>query len=309
MSRPRPPLDAAAVFRRRADGVVVVELEDGMGAGVLLNRAGLIATSHHLIEGWSHAGVRLRDGRRFQVPVLRSFRGSDVAFLQLPPERVEVFLRGLPLPPSGARLPAGRLPRMGETVYVIGHPLGLEYTLTQGIVGGLEREIEGRRFLQIDAAINPGNSGGPLYDGQAELVGIIACTRLESEGLSFAVPVDLLYRLGNLHLQEQRSGPRQYCAVCGASSLDLRYCDQCGALLARVDGSDGSDGSEQEADLEEQTEPEAKTEAAESSETADVAHADEAGEAEESPPAGPCPVCGAPCPEGQRYCAVCGATL
>ncbi len=243
MKRHRPALDAAAVFRRRADGVVVVEVPDGMGAGVLLSRSGLIATSHHLIEGWSHAEVRLRDGTRRTAPVLRSFRGSDLAFLQLDPAAAPLLAR-LPLPLERDPLPPGRVPRIGETVYVIGHPLGLEYTLTQGIVSGVDREIEGRRFLQIDAAINPGNSGGPLYDRQAALVGIIACTRLESEGLSFAVPADQLHRLWALHRSERRSGPRQYCAVCGAASLDLRYCDQCGALLARVEdsGEDGSSG-------------------------------------------------------------------
>ncbi|MEB3264613.1 MAG: trypsin-like peptidase domain-containing protein [Synechococcus sp.] len=293
MSRHRPALDAEAVFRRRADAVVVVELPDGMGAGVLLDRSGLIATSHHLIEGWSHAEVRLRDGTRLTAPVVRSFRGSDLAFLQLGPVAAPTLAR-LPLPPEGERLPGVRLPRIGEAVYVIGHPLGLEYTLTQGIVSGVEREIEGRRFLQIDAAINPGNSGGPLYDRQAELVGIIACTRLESEGLSFAVPADQLQRLWALHRSEQRSGPRQYCAVCGAASLDLRYCDQCGSLLARVEVS-GEDESIEEKPLEEGAHAPAPLEETER-------------EPEADPPAA-CPVCGAPCGEGQRYCAVCGATL
>ncbi|MFM7675165.1 MAG: S1C family serine protease [Synechococcus sp.] len=308
MSHHRPVLDAEAVFRRRADAVVVVELPDGMGSGVLLNRNGLIATSHHLIEGWSHAEVRLRDGTRLTAPVVRSFRGSDLAFLQLEPAATAPLAR-LPLPPHDESLPPGRVPRIGETVYVIGHPLGLEYTLTQGIVSGVDREIEGRRFLQIDAAINPGNSGGPLYDRQAELVGIIACTRLESEGLSFAVPADQLQRLWALHRSEQRSGPRQYCAVCGAASLDLRYCDQCGALLARVEASGADEPTAEESIGEEPNGAESIEEKLQEEGSQEPVPLEETEQETEADPPAACPVCGAPCGQGQRYCAACGATL
>ena len=78
-----PPLTAEEVFRRVCDGVVAIELPDGMGAGVVLSASGLIATNHHLIEGWSTALVRFRDGSTTRARVVRSYRDPDLAFLQL----------------------------------------------------------------------------------------------------------------------------------------------------------------------------------------------------------------------------------
>ena len=304
MSRHAQVLSARQVFLRRADAVVAVEVADGMGAGVVLSRSGLIATSHHLIEGWSHAKVRCRDGRCSAAPIVRSFRDCDLAFLQLDAATAADTCRGIHGALIADRAPAGRLPAIGETVYAIGHPLGLDYTLTQGIVSGVDREIEGRRFLQIDAAINPGNSGGPLYDVHAELVGIIACTRLESEGLNFAVPAVRLYQLFNLYRQERQQDVLQYCSVCGAASRDLDYCDHCGALLARIDPS--VEPAEEES-AEEPADPQPS--GLEADGVVDPGIDPAADPVADSAASSACPVCGSLCQPQQRYCAICGATL
>jgi serine protease Do len=168
-------------------------------------------------------------------------------------------------------------------VYAIGHPLGLDYTLTRGIVSAVDRDIDGWRTLQVDAAINPGNSGGPLYGENGDLIGIISCSRLESQGINFAVPADIVYGKFNAYLDERSRGCLHYCTVCGTASRDPRYCDHCGSLIALIEAVDEEEG-------------------------ALIAPQQQDGVAEESAVSS-CPCCGAASQPGERYCAVCGATL
>jgi serine protease Do len=295
------PLPAEEVFRRVADAVVAVEVPDGAGAGVLLSSSGLIATSQHLVEGWSTARVRFRNGGQARVRVVRAYRDADLAFLQLEETMAREAAARVRSPLFTERAPAGRVPEVGETVYAIGHPLGLPYTLTQGIVSAVGREIGGRPYLQVDAAINPGNSGGPLYDTGARLVGINACSRAEAQGLNFAVPADAIVEHFNDYLQERDRGAVHFCAACGAASREAEYCEHCGALLALADAV-------------------AELEAAASGEGAAVeekgaAAPEENGEAAEigasvrQPPLPVCPACGQANTAGAAYCSRCGTDL
>ncbi|KEF42291.1 MAG: hypothetical protein ER33_06310 [Cyanobium sp. CACIAM 14] len=292
------PLPAEEVFRRVADAVVAVEVPDGAGAGVLLSRSGLIATSQHMVEGWSTARVRFRDGTQARVRVVRSYRDADLAFLQLDEAVAPQAAARVRCPLIDGRAPAGRLPDVGETIYAIGHPLGLPYTLTRGIVSAVGREIGGRRYLQLDAAINPGNSGGPLYDSAARLVGLNACSRSEAQGLNFAVPTDEIFRHFNAYLEERERGALHYCSACGAASRDAVYCEHCGALLALADAVEELEAAE--------TTPERAGKAAGTEESGDTVTADDAGR---EPPLPVCPACGAANDAGAPYCARCGADL
>jgi serine protease Do len=297
-----PSLTAEAVFRLVCDAVVAIEVPDGMGAGVLLSASGLIATNHHLIEGWSTAVIRFRDGSTTRARVVRSHRDPDLAFLQLDEaaargaaERVQGFLIADQAPP-------GRRAVIGETVYAIGHPLGLDYTLTRGIVSAVDRDIDGWRYLQVDAAINPGNSGGPLYGENGDLVGIISCSRLESQGLNFAVPADVVYGLFNAYLEERSRGGLHYCTVCGTASRNPRYCEHCGSLIALIEVVDEEGDADADADADADTDADTDGDG-----EGDDAQERENGALNGAPPL--CPCCGARSRPGERYCAVCGATL
>ena len=283
--RLRPPLPAAEVFRRVSGSVVAIDVPDGSGGGVLLSRAGLVATNHHLVEGWSTVLVRLSNGQRGPARVVRAYRDPDLAFLQLEPPLLQQAIGLARQPLIGARAPEGRMPQVGETVYAIGHPLGLDYSLSSGVVSGIERSIDGRRYVQLDAAINPGNSGGPICDDRAELVGLITCSRADSQGLNFAIPAPLLYRRLNDYLQERAQGGLHYCPSCGMASRSADYCHNCGALIALADAFE-------------------ELGAAAGSPEAPGAAPDP-----EPPAAERCPVCGAANPEHRPYCPVCGATL
>ncbi|MEB3351528.1 MAG: serine protease, partial [Cyanobacteriota bacterium] len=232
----RRRLPAQAIYRRLAPAVLTLTVADGEGAGVLLTRTGLVVSCHHLVEGWSTASAALAGGKRGCATVLRAYRDADLAFLQLEPPLLAAARRQLRAPLIGGRLPRGRWPEVGETVLVIGHPMGLQHSLSRGVVSGCDRLVDGRRYLQLDASINPGNSGGPVCSERAEWLGIVTCSRIDCEGVSFAIPMPTVYaKLGELR-QELRQHPEATlcCTACGHRSPPGRYCRHCGSLLALV---------------------------------------------------------------------------
>jgi serine protease Do len=88
---------------------------------------------------------------------------------------------------------------IGETVFAIGNPLGLERTVTEGVVSQSERSFNGHLYLQVDAPVNPGNSGGPLFNGRGQVIGVINMGVPSMEGLNFAIPVrEVKYTLDHL---------------------------------------------------------------------------------------------------------------
>ena len=112
------------------------------------------------------------------------------------------------------------------------HPLGLQNTLTKGVVSSVGRLIKGAHYIQTDAPINPGNSGGPLFNDSAEIIGINTMIFKESQGIGFAIPVDLLMEKynevnGNLDKILEMS----YCGVCGGTSKNNKFCEFCGAVF------------------------------------------------------------------------------
>jgi len=167
----------------------------GSGSGFLWDDLGHVVTNNHVIEGATGALVRLADGRGLPARLIGSAPEHDLAVLRIdagaqPPR---------PLPIGGsADL------RVGQSVFAIGNPFGLDWTLTTGIVSALDRELPGeggggiRGLIQTDAAINPGNSGGPLLDSAGRLIGVntaIYSLSGSSAGIGFAVPVDTVNRV------------------------------------------------------------------------------------------------------------------
>lgn len=234
------------MYARLAPAVLALDLPDGSGAGVLLSRSGLVVTNHHLVEGWSTAEVGLAGGERGQARVVRSYRDADLAFLQLDSPLLEAALAQQRQRLIGRQVPAGRWPVVGETVLVIGHPMGLERSLSRGVVSGCDRTVDGRRYLQLDASINPGNSGGPVCSERGEWLGIVTCSRIDCEGVSFAIPMPVVYSKLRSYRAERAAQPQQlYCSVCGRGSPPGRYCAHCGSLLALVDAaSEAEPGAE-----------------------------------------------------------------
>jgi serine peptidase DegS len=159
-----------------------------LGSGVVMNGEGFVITNHHVIAGTEELEVVLVDGRRAPARLVGTDPDTDVALLRI----------DLPDLPS---IRVGRSDQLevGDVVLAIGNPFSIGQTVTQGIVSGTGRGQLGlsqfENFIQTDAAINVGNSGGALVNASGELVGINTAffsRRLDSEGIGFAIPINLV---------------------------------------------------------------------------------------------------------------------
>ena len=167
----------------------------GTGSGFVWDDAGHVVTNFHVIEGASEAVVRLADGRDYKAALVGASPAHDIAVL-----KIGVGFKRPPPVPIGTSHDL----KVGQKVFAIGNPFGLDWTLTTGIVSALDRSLGGdngrtiEHLIQTDAAINPGNSGGPLLDSAGRLIGIntaIYSPSGASAGIGFAVPVDTVRRV------------------------------------------------------------------------------------------------------------------
>jgi S1-C subfamily serine protease len=173
----------------------VQQVPSGTGTGFVWDNTGHIVTNFHVIQGANGAKVTLADQSTWDASLVGAFPDRDLAVLRIEAPKEK-------LPPIA--LGASRDLLVGQRVYAIGNPFGLDQTLTIGIVSALNREIESfnqrtiRGVIQTDAAINPGNSGGPLLDSAGRLIGVntqIASPSGASAGIGFAIPVDEVNRI------------------------------------------------------------------------------------------------------------------
>ena len=167
-----------------------IQQQQGLGSGVITRSDGVILTNAHVVEGASEVTVTLPDGRTFTGKVLGGDPLTDVAV-------VKVVASKLPVAPLGD---SDRV-RPGEWAIAIGNPLGLDNTVTAGIISAIQRTNavgEGQRvpYIQTDAAVNPGNSGGPLINDRGQVIGInTAIRQAPGAGLSFAIPINVARKI------------------------------------------------------------------------------------------------------------------
>jgi len=163
-----------------------------VGSGVILDKNGLIVTNAHVVQKASEIYVVLKDGTQLKGEVLRISQSDDLALIKT----------DLPYSIGGIK-PADISDLMiGETVIAIGNPLGLENSVTVGVISGQDRTFSSKRceyscagLLQTDASINPGNSGGALLDLEGRLIGINLAVVQNAQNIGFAIPVDKVARL------------------------------------------------------------------------------------------------------------------
>jgi len=164
------------------------ELLRGQGSGFIISEQGDILTNAHVVHGTDQVSVTLKDGRSFEGYVEGIDEITDLAV-------VRIDTAGEPLPVS--KLGNSDEVSVGDWAIAVGNPLGLDNTVTLGIVSTLKRSsaavgIPDKRidFIQTDAAINPGNSGGPLLNAQGEVIGINTAIRADAMGIGFAIPIN-----------------------------------------------------------------------------------------------------------------------
>jgi len=212
---PRGPLNASeknniSVFENSKASVVYISTSErvldywtrnimtvphGTGSGFIWDNAGHVVTNLHVIADAAEATIRLADGKDYPATLVGVSAAHDIAVLKIR------------IPTSAAlAIPIGTSHDLlvGQQVYAIGNPFGLDWTLTVGIVSALDRSLTGengvlnQHLVQTDAAINPGNSGGPLLDSAGRLIGMntaIYSPSGASAGVGFAVPVDTINRV------------------------------------------------------------------------------------------------------------------
>jgi S1-C subfamily serine protease len=212
---PRGPLDAEEqtnirVFKAASASVVnittlanardlfslnVQQVPRGSGTGFVWDERGYIVTNFHVVQQANGARVTLADQSSFRAQLVGAFPDRDIAVLKIEAPRAK-------LPPLA--LGSSKDLVVGQKVFAIGNPFGLDQTLTTGIVSALNREIESvtqrtiRGVVQTDAAINPGNSGGPLLDSAGRVIGVntaIYSPSGASAGIGFAIPIDEVNRI------------------------------------------------------------------------------------------------------------------
>ncbi|MDB9323532.1 trypsin-like peptidase domain-containing protein [Nodularia spumigena CS-591/04] len=176
------------------------EEQQGLGSGFITTADGLIFTNAHVVADADKVTVLLKDGRSFEGEVVGADSVTDVAVVKIAATELPIVKLG-----NSDNLMAG------EPAIAIGNPLGLDNTVTQGIISATQRSVAGLGvpaervdFIQTDAAINPGNSGGPLLNAQGEVIGMNTAIIQGAQGLGFAIPINTAQRIAAQLIEKGR---------------------------------------------------------------------------------------------------------
>lgn len=182
----------------------------GQGSGFITQKNGIVLTNAHVVSGADRVTVTLKDGREFEGVVKGTDEVTDLAVV-----KIQNSAGDLPVAPLGNSSDI----LVGDWAIAVGNPVGLNNTVTLGIISTLTRSsaqvgIPDKRidFLQTDAAINPGNSGGPLLNERGEVIGINTAIRPDANGIGFAIPIDQAREITNT-LAAGRQVPHPYVGV------------------------------------------------------------------------------------------------
>lgn len=188
-----PERTVKELVTRFGEGVVLVQTPDGLGSGFVINDRGYCVTNYHVVEGQTRIAVtifhRSEQGdfgrvaiRDVKILALNPY--FDLALLEIPAQKDLKF--------QPVYIAEEDSHREGDSVFAIGSPLGLERSVSEGIVSTRNRNMDGIVYIQTTAQINPGNSGGPLFNSKGQVVGVINMKLTFGEGLGFAIPVSYL---------------------------------------------------------------------------------------------------------------------
>ena len=182
----------------------------GQGSGFITDKSGIVLTNAHVVSRADRVTVTLKDGREFEGVVKGTDEVTDLAVV-----KIDYQGEDLPVAPLGNSSQV----QVGDWAIAVGNPVGLNNTVTLGIISTLTRSsaqvgIPDKRidFLQTDAAINPGNSGGPLLNERGEVIGINTAIRADANGIGFAIPIDKVKSITNT-LAAGKQVPHPYIGV------------------------------------------------------------------------------------------------
>ena len=214
-ARPGPERNVRDLVQQVGEAVVRIRTPSGSGSGFFINEDGFLLTNFHVIESETQISVEVFVQKRGQVErltckevrIVALNKFADLALLRVEDKGVPK-LRHVTLGRSDALA-------VGDQVFAIGSPLGLESTVTEGILSTKTRQMQGELYLQTTAQINPGNSGGPLFNLSGEVVGVTNMKITFGEGLGFAIPVEAVqffldHRDAYTYATDNPSNPYRY---------------------------------------------------------------------------------------------------
>ncbi len=216
-------MDSQQIIEKYQKAIIQIATPGGTGTGFYVKEFDVIVTNDHVVADITEVTIA---GKAFEKALSRVWytdRKHDLAFLQAPV--------GIELP--DVRLGQYEEMKDGDYVIAIGHPFGLNYTATQGVISKVDRIREGLKYIQIDAAINPGNSGGPLVNNKGEIIGVNSFIIRGGDNLGFALPVNYLRDALQMYLPNKGLASTR-CFSCGylvtQNNIDsAKYCPSCGA--------------------------------------------------------------------------------
>ena len=210
--------------------IIQIATQSSTGTGFYVKEADLIITNEHVVAKNAEITIAGRNFERRLARVWYTDKKHDLAFLQ-PPADVQI---------PEIKLGTYETVKDGDVVVAIGHPFGLNYTATQGVISKADRIRDGVKYIQIDAAINPGNSGGPLVNKSGEVIGVNSFIIRGGDNLGFALPASYVSEALQLYLPH-RGEPSTRCHSCNylvlASNIDSgKYCPFCGTEVKLPQG-------------------------------------------------------------------------
>ncbi len=215
-------MDTQQIIELYRPAIIQIATQTSTGTGFYIKEFDLVVTNEHVVSKNAEVTIAGRFFERRLARVWYTDKKHDLAFLQ---------------PPDGVQIPEVKLGvyenmKDGAVVVAIGHPYGLNYTATQGVISKVDRIRDGIKYIQIDAAINPGNSGGPLVNKAGEIIGVNSFIIRGGDNLGFALPSSYLREALELYTP-QRGEPSTRCHSCDTlvtiTNIDAtKYCPVCG---------------------------------------------------------------------------------
>ncbi|MBN1634292.1 MAG: trypsin-like peptidase domain-containing protein [Ignavibacteria bacterium] len=217
-------MDIHEIINSYQSVIIQIATPYGTGTGFCLNEHKLIVTNDHVVRGVKEAVISGKLFKKVLSQVCYNDPKYDVAFIRIPD--------GVDFPER--KLAGADTVKDGDTVVAIGHPFGLNYTATEGIVSKANRMHNGINYIQIDAAINPGNSGGPLVNTEGDIIGVNTFVIAGGDNLGFALPVNYLEDSISEYIPYKNTFAVR-CSSClnviPESKFDNDYCPECGTKM------------------------------------------------------------------------------
>ena len=202
--------------------VYKINTASGSGSGFYLKAQNIFVTNYHVIEGNKNVAIESQLQDRYQAKVVYVNPDADIALL-----RCESHTPSFNIPFDSIQEVHSR-----DKVFVLGFPFGMPYTITEGIVSNEKQLLDGKNFIQTDAAVNPGNSGGPVVNADGLLIGVTTAKFTEADNVGFAIPAKIVQEELDSFAQNNTLQYSMKCNSCKSLIYEKTdYCPNCGANI------------------------------------------------------------------------------